>query len=85
MFFQVWHTGKNETVTLKQPIEVKKTTPTCSWQTVQSVIVIFFDAKVLMFCLNFTQFQIVSSEITFLAEELMIFLLRNLSPRVFFW
>ena len=23
MFFQVWHTGKNETVTLKQPIEVK--------------------------------------------------------------
>ena len=53
-------------------------------RTVHGVIVILFDAKLLMFSLNYTQYQIVPAGITFLAEKLMILLLRNLPPRVFF-
>ena len=70
--------------TKKQPIEVINNHYLLQ-QTVHVVIVKLFDAKVLMFSLNFTQFQIVPAGITFLAEKLMIFLLRNLPPRVFFW
>ena len=50
-----------------------KNNPYLLQQTVDGVRILPFDAKVLIFSLFFTQFQIVSAEKTFLAQKLKIF------------
>ena len=81
MFCQVWHTGKKEG-DKKPSIEVQKKLYLLQ-KTVHGAKIKLFDAQVLIFSLNFTQFQIASAGKTFLAEKLMTFFFRNLSPRAF--
>ena len=52
-------------------------------KTVHGAEIKLFDAQVLIFYLNFTEFQIASAGKTFLAEKLMTLFFRNLSPRAF--
>ena len=74
--------GKKRMETKKQPIEVENKLYLLQ-QTVHGAKIKLFDAQVLIFSLTFTELQMVSAEKTFLADKLMIFCFRNLSPRAF--
>ena len=74
--------GKKRKGTKKPSIEVQNKLYLLQ-KTVHGAKIKLFDAQVLIFSLNFTDFQIASAGKTFLAEKLMNFFFRKLSPRAF--